>query len=103
MSLLEALKSPFLKTFRSCQPFNDNPFMACPVLDNPEKLVNIVNKTNARSTEMCAVENVEDLAKKTKPISEKWEQKADELYETLSMKDKKMSKQKQNYYSKYKK
>lgn len=103
MSLLEALKSPFLKKFRSCQPFNDNPFMACPVLDNPEKLVDIVNRTKARSTEMCAEENVEDLAKKTKPISQKWQHKADELYETLSMKDKKMSKQKQNYYSKFKK
>ncbi len=103
MSLLDALKSPFFRAFRAGQPFNDNPFQACPVLDNPDKLVNIVGESGAYSTEMCAIENVDELAAKTKPISERWADKAKELYSELSKRDKNMSRLKQNYYTKTKK
>jgi MoaA/NifB/PqqE/SkfB family radical SAM enzyme len=35
-SLREALKSPFFKAIRERQPFNDNLFLPCMLIDNPE-------------------------------------------------------------------
>ncbi len=36
-SLTEALNSPLFREMRSCQPFSENLFRACPLIDHPQK------------------------------------------------------------------
>lgn len=101
-TLLEALKSPFFRAYRKGQPFNENPFRACPILDNPLKLQQIVQATGAYSTEMSAPEPIENLVAKTLPISEKWANTAQDLYNDLNKQDKELAQKKMDYYRSFK-
>lgn len=78
--LKEGLNSRFFKTFRSQQPFSDNPLRSCPLIDVPDKLIEVVEKSGAKSTELASPEDVREFSKKTKPISEKWKPVAEKLY-----------------------
>ena len=49
------------------QPFNENMFRSCPMLENPGKLQEMVEKSGARSTDMQSPEPVENLTKKCQP------------------------------------
>ncbi len=72
VSLLDALKSPIFMAYRRRQPFNDNPLRPCPLLDNPEILVEMVKESKAKSTDMEAPEDVEELTAKTREAARKW-------------------------------
>ena len=80
-SILEALKSPLFMKYREGQPFNENHLRPCPLLDNPEKLVSIVEQSRAHSTDLQDPENVRNLAAKCEAASERWGVKADALWE----------------------
>lgn len=80
-TLLEALKSPLFMAYRSRQPFNENHLRPCPLLDNPQKLIEMVEISGSHSTDLESPENVHKLAEKCRPISEKWAQTADKLWE----------------------
>ncbi len=54
------------------QPFNDNMLRPCPMLENPGKLQEMVEKSGARSTDMQSPEPVENLTKKCQPYAENW-------------------------------
>ena len=79
-SLLEALKSPIFQQFNKNQPFNDNQLRPCPLLDNPEKLREMVHASNSHSTQPEDEENVDDLTAKCEEKSDKWAVMADELW-----------------------
>ena len=79
VSLLEALKSPIFMAYRHRQPFNDNPLRPCPLLDNPEILVDMVKESGAKSTDMEAPEDVEELTAKTREAARKWAPVAEQL------------------------
>jgi len=79
VSLLEALKSPLFMQYRKNQPFNDNMLRPCPLLDNPDKLKEMVHKANAKSTQLLDKESVDDLVEKCREVSEKWAETADRL------------------------
>ncbi|HJJ66204.1 MAG TPA: radical SAM protein [Methanocorpusculum sp.] len=79
-TLLEAYKSPLFMQYHANQPFNENHLRPCPCLDNPHKLVVMVEKSGAKSTDVQAPEDVHDLAAKCKPVSEEWGKHADELW-----------------------
>jgi len=79
VSLLEALKSPIFMAYRHRQPFNDNPLRPCPLLDNPEILVEMVKESGAKSTDMEAPEDVEELTAKTREAARKWAPVAEQL------------------------
>ncbi len=79
-SLKEALRSPFFKAFREAQPFSLNPLRSCPVIDMPDKLIDVVETSGAMSTEIASPEDVRILAAKTRPVAYKWGIKAEELY-----------------------
>ncbi|HUM33684.1 MAG TPA: radical SAM protein [Candidatus Saccharicenans sp.] len=79
VTLLEALQSPIFKAYRKRQPFNDNPLRPCPLLDNPESLVDIVKESGATSTDMEAPEEVEDLTAKTREAARRWAPMAEKL------------------------
>lgn len=82
MTLVDALRSPFLTAFRAGQPFSDNPLRPCPMIDVPESIVKIVSQTGAQSTHFSQPESAEMLVEKTKSNAAKWQQLADELVHT---------------------
>jgi len=79
VSLLEALQSPIFKAYRKRQPFNENPLRPCPLLDNPEVLVDIVKESAPKSTDMEAPEEVEELTAKTREAANRWAPMAEKL------------------------
>ena len=81
-SLLECLKQPIFQAYREGQPFNKNHLRPCPMLENPEYLEEMVEKTGARSTDMQSPENVEDLCGKCVPYAENWKETADALWKS---------------------
>ena len=79
-TLLEALKSPLFMAYHDGQPFNDNMLRPCPMLENPEKLRDMVKKSGAKSTDMQSPEDVDNLYGKCKPYADKWTPTADHLW-----------------------
>ena len=79
VTLFDALQSPLFKAYRERQPFNCNHLQPCPLLDNPDALVSMVNASGARSTEAQAPEPVEELCAKTREAAERWAVVADRL------------------------
>lgn len=79
--LLDILRSPLFMAYHDGQPFNDNMMRPCPMLENPEKLREIVEKTGARSTDMQSPETADHLCSKCDSYASCWAPKADELWE----------------------
>lgn len=79
-SLIDALKCQLFRQYEQNQPFNQNHLRPCPLLDNPEKLREMVHKSNARSTQPIDKESVDELTEKCQEISRKWSIVADRLW-----------------------
>ena len=80
-TLLEALKSPMLMAYHNGQPFNENMLRPCPMLENPDKLREMVNNTNAVSTDLQSPESVEHLCAKCDKYAENWKPTAERLWQ----------------------
>lgn len=78
--LLTALKSPIMEQYRIHQPFNQNHLRPCPLLDNPEKLRMMIKNSSATSTQPVDQEAVEELTARCQEVSEKWAEKAEDLW-----------------------
>ncbi|MGF7059180.1 radical SAM protein [Brassicibacter mesophilus] len=78
--LLSALQSPLFKQYATNQPFNHNHLRPCPLLDNPEKLKQMVYSSNAYSTQPIDKESVEELTEKCIDVSNEWSVTADRLW-----------------------
>lgn len=87
VSLLEALKSPLFMQYKMNQPFNENHLRPCPLLDNPDKLKQMVHESGAKSTQFLDEESVDDLTDKCQDVSRKWAETADRLKEKSAMKE----------------
>jgi MoaA/NifB/PqqE/SkfB family radical SAM enzyme len=81
VTLLSALQSPLFMAYRKGAPFNHNHLRPCPLLDNPSALKRMVKESGARSTDLEAPENVDDLCAKTAGAAENWAPAADKLWE----------------------
>ena len=79
-SLLDALRSPIFMEYKKNQPFNKDHLRPCPLLDNPEKLREMVKNSGAHSTEMLSPENVEELTAKTENAAEAWAPIAEKIW-----------------------
>lgn len=79
-TLLEALQSPLFMAYRKGQPFNNNPLRPCPLLDNPDALVGMVERSGAHSTDLQDPEDVHELSAKCRKAAEAWEHMADGLW-----------------------
>ncbi len=79
-TLLEALKRPLFQAYYKNQPFNDNHLRPCPMLENPECLRKIINKTGAKSTDLIEPESVETLCSKCDKFAAAWQPVADDLW-----------------------
>lgn len=81
VSLVQALQCDLFKEFQKQQPFNINDLMPCPLLDNPQKLKEMVFASNAKSTQPLDEESVVFLTNKCKMASKRWEKHARRLWE----------------------
>jgi len=79
-TLLDALKAPLFMAYKENQPFNCNHLMPCPMLENPECLMKMVNETGAKSTDLMSPESVEHLCAKCTKYSNQWKETADYLW-----------------------
>lgn len=80
VSLIEALQSPLFMQYKEKQPFNENHLKPCPLLDNPEKLKEMVHESGAYSTQPIDREDVEDLTAKTVEAAKNWTPTAEKLW-----------------------
>ena len=80
-TLLEALKSPLFMAYHDGQPFNKNMLQPCPMLENPECLRKMVQRTGAKSTDYESPEDVDTLCDRTMPYAEHWAPTAESLWD----------------------
>ena len=91
-TLLEALKSPIFMEYHKGQPFNDNMLRPCPMLENPELLRKMVERSGAKSTDLQSPETAEHLCAKCDKYAEHWKKDAEPMWEaTLERKAAKKS------------
>lgn len=79
-TLLEALRAPLFQAYHDSQPFNENHLRPCPMLENPEKIREIISKTGVKSTELEAPETAEELTSRTNSYAANWAPTAAELW-----------------------
>ena len=79
-SLLEILQSPLFMAYHDGQPFNDNMLQPCPMLENPDKLREMVAATGSVSTDLQSPESADHLCGKCDHYAACWQSKADELW-----------------------
>ena len=79
-SLLDCLRSPLFMAYHDGQPFNDNMLRPCPMLENPEKLREMISKTGAHSTDLQSPESVEHLCSKCDQYAVHWSAAANRLW-----------------------
>lgn len=80
MSFLDCLRQPIFMKYREGQPFNENHLRPCPMLENPEKLRQIVAETGARSTDLEAPESADHLCDKCVSYAACWQEQADRVW-----------------------
>ena len=85
-TLLEALRSPMMMAYHREQPFNKNMLRPCPMLENPQKLREMVAYSGAHSTDLQSPESVEHLCSKCDRYAREWEPVAEKLWEGSSRK-----------------
>ncbi|MGI6157911.1 MAG: radical SAM protein [Saccharofermentanales bacterium] len=79
-TILEALKRPLFKAYQAGQPFNDNMLRPCPLLDNKNRLAEMVEASGAKSTDLEHPEDVRDLCGKCAEAADRWAPVADNLW-----------------------
>ena len=79
-TLLEAYQSPLFMAYRQGQPFHNNHLRPCPMLENPECLKAMVERSAAHSTDIKSPEDVNHLYQKCKPYAENWKETSERLW-----------------------
>ena len=77
-SLLDIMRSPLFMAYHDGQPFNENMMQPCPMLENPEKLREMVEKSGAKSTDMQSPETADHLCSKCDSYAACWQPKPHE-------------------------
>ena len=80
VSLLDALKQPLFMEYRKGQPFNENHLRPCPMLENPELLAAMVERTGAKSTDLQSPESAQHLCEKCGEYAKAWKPEAEALW-----------------------
>lgn len=79
-SLLDCLRGPLFMAYHDGQPFNENHLRPCPMLENPEKLREIVSTSGAQSTDLQSPESAEHLCSKCDAYAACWAGPAQRLW-----------------------
>ena len=82
-TLLEGMRSPLFQAYHDGQPFNENMFQPCPMLENPKALREMVEKSGAHSTDLQSPETADHLCAKCDAYAACWKPKADELWDEI--------------------
>ena len=77
---MEILQSPLFQLYHDGQPFNDNHLRPCPMLENPDKLRELVAKSGAHSTDPQSPESADHLCDKCVAYAENWKPCAENLW-----------------------
>ncbi|ORX24371.1 radical SAM protein [Thermoanaerobacterium sp. PSU-2] len=88
VSLKEALMSPIMKAYRKRMPFNQNHLRPCPLIDNPEELLNIVRESKAKHTENSDASHIENLYSDLEKVAERWGEVADDIWNSKASTEK---------------
>lgn len=72
---------PLFMGYHDNQPWNENLLRPCPVLDNPGRLTEVVEKSHAKSTDYQNLESVKEFSGKCVEKAAKWATVADRLWE----------------------
>lgn len=83
-TLLEALQSPLFMAYYRGQPFNENMLLPCPMLENPDKLRQMVAASGAASTDLISPESVDHLCAKCDAYAQRWKPVAETLFKQKS-------------------
>jgi hypothetical protein len=81
-SLKEALNSALFRHIRSRQPHNSNHLRPCMIIDNPQVMRDVIEKTGARFTHPGAEEIYTVQKEKMDAYAACWGKYADQLWET---------------------
>lgn len=79
-TLLDAYRSSLFMGYHDNQPWNENLLRSCPVLDNPGRLTEIVEKAGAKSTDYQNLESAKEFSDKCVEKAEKWAPVAERLW-----------------------
>ncbi len=79
-TLLETLQSPLFMAYHNNQPFNENMYRPCPMLENPDALPKMVNQTGAHSTDLQSPETAEHLCAKCESYAANWTPYAERMW-----------------------
>ncbi len=79
-SIVEMLQSPLFMAYHEGQPFNRNHLRPCPMLENPQLLREMVEKTGAHGTNAESEETVEQLCSKCDDYAAEWAPAAEEIW-----------------------
>ena len=91
--LIPCLQQPLFQEYAKRQPFNHNHLRPCPMLENPQALIDMVKRTGAKSTDMQSPESVEHLCAKCQAYAKHWQPAADKLWTDIIQADKKQTEQ----------
>lgn len=81
VSLEDALKSPIMRSYQKRQPFNTDMLRPCPLIDNPEKLMEIVDESGAHNTQAHDESDIHNMIDDLKNVAAKWGEVADDIWE----------------------
>ncbi len=73
-------KSPIFQAYHDNQPFNNNHLRPCPMLENPDRLRELVAKTGAVNTDYQDPETADHLCDKCEAYAKNWTPTATELW-----------------------
>ena len=79
-TLLEAFPSPLFMAYHRHQPFNSNHLRPCPMLENPEMLRMMVQRSGAHSTDLQSPESADHLCGKCQAYAARWAPEAERLW-----------------------
>lgn len=80
VSLEDALKSPIMRSYQKRQPFNTDMLRPCPLIDNPEKLLEIVEESGAHNTQAHDVSDIHNMVDELKAVADRWGKVADDIW-----------------------
>ncbi len=79
-SLVECLQQPLFQEYRNRQPFNKNLLRPCPMLENPQILEAMVERSGAHSTDLISPEDVHHQCEKCYQYAADWAVRADRIW-----------------------
>jgi MoaA/NifB/PqqE/SkfB family radical SAM enzyme len=79
-SILEMLQSPLFMEYHKGQPFNRNHLRPCPMLENPQLLREMVERSGAHQTNLESPEEADHLCAKCDDYAAEWAPVADEIW-----------------------